>query len=153
MSRHFGFLHLLDLDELPGKGSYPKCEQCRVLVNPAAMGQQSSKTYKEMHAAKLQPKAVSHSAKALEARFFAPGVELERVEVFTYLGRLIEYDGEDTQAVRGNLKKARRVWARISRVLRVENASPRVCGMFYKGTVQSMLLFGSETWCLTPPLP
>ena len=60
------------------------------------------------------------------------------------------YNDDDTQAVRDNLKKAWRIWARISRVLWVENASPRVCGMFYKGTVQSMLLFGSETWCLAP---
>ena len=76
------------------------------------MGHQSSKTCKEMHTAKLQRKAVSDSAKALEAKFFAYGVELERVEVFKYLGRLIAYDDEDTQAVRGNLKKARRVRAR-----------------------------------------
>ena len=68
------------------------------------------------------------------------------MEVFKYLGRLIAYDDEDTQAVRGNLKKARRVWVRISRVLRAENASPRVCGMFYKATVQSVLLFGSDIW-------
>ena len=88
------------------------------------MGHHSSKTCKVMHAAKLQRKAVSDSAKALEAKFFAYGVELERVEVFKYLGRLITYDDEDTQAVRGNLKKARRVWAQISRVLRAENTLP-----------------------------
>ena len=35
-------------------------------------------------------------------------------------------------------------------VLWAENASPRVCGMFYRATVQSVLLFGSETWVLTP---
>ena len=35
-------------------------------------------------------------------------------------------------------------------MLRAENASPRVCGMFYKATVQAVLLFGSETWNLTP---
>ena len=46
--------------------------------------------------------------------------------------------------------KARRVWARISRVLRAENASARVCGMFYNATVQSVLLFGSKTWVLSP---
>ena len=102
------------------------------------------------HGALLQRKAVSDSAKALEAKFFAYGVELERVEVFKYLGRLIAYDDEDTHAVRGNLKKAWRVWALISHVLRAENASPRVCGIFYKATVQSVLLFGSETWCLAP---
>ena len=35
-------------------------------------------------------------------------------------------------------------------MLRAENASPRLCGMFYKATVQAMLLFGSETWNLSP---
>ena len=41
----------------------------------------------------------------------------------------------------------------ISRaVLRAENASPCVCRMFYKATatVQAVLLYGSETWNLTP---
>ena len=32
----------------------------------------------------------------------------------------------------------------------MENASTRLCGMFYKATVQSVLLFGSETWVLSP---
>ena len=50
--------------------------------------------------------------------------------IYKYLERLIAYDDEDTQAVRGNLKKAWRVWARILHVLRAENASPRVCGTF-----------------------
>ena len=95
MRRHFGFLHPLDLVKLPGEGSYPKCKQYGVHVNPATMGNQSSKTCKNMHATKLQRKVVSDSAKALEAKFFAYGVELERVEVFKYLGRLIAYDDED----------------------------------------------------------
>ena len=72
------------------------------------------------------------------------------MEVFKYLRRLIPIDNDDTQVVRRNLAKARRVWARISRVLRSENASTRVCGMFYKATVQSVLLFASKTWVLSP---
>jgi hypothetical protein len=38
--------------------------------------------------------------------FTAYGDKLERVEVFKYLGRLLAYDDNDTQAVRNNLKKA-----------------------------------------------
>ena len=109
MRRGFGFPHLLDLVKLPREGIYLKCERCRVQVNPAAMRHQYSKTCKIIHTAKLQRKAVSDSAKALEAKFFAYSVELERVEDFKYLGRLIAYNNEDTQAVRGSLKKARRV--------------------------------------------
>ena len=85
-----------------------------------------------MLAARLQWKAVSDSDVAMDAKFYAYGEELERVEVFKYLGRLIAFDNDDNQAVRGNLTKARRVWARISLFLRAENASAHVRGMFYK---------------------
>jgi hypothetical protein len=34
--------------------------------------------------------------------------------------------------------------------LRAENAAPKVCGVFYKATVQAVLLFGSEMWKLSP---
>ena len=119
-------------------------------VRPAATGHQATKSCNAMHATRLQREAVSDSAVAMDAKFYAYREELERVEVFKYLGRLITFDDDDTQAVRGNLKKARRVWERISRGLREENAYARVCGMFYKATVQAVLLFGIETWCLAP---
>jgi hypothetical protein len=35
-------------------------------------------------------------------------------------------------------------------MIRAENASPPVCGVFYKATVHRILLFGSETWNLSP---
>jgi len=98
----------------------------------------------------MQHEAAVKAGRALDRGFTAYGDELERVEVFRYLGRLLAFDDNNLQAVRSNLKKARHVWARILRVLRADNASPRVCGMFYKATVQAVLLFGSETWCLTP---
>jgi hypothetical protein len=46
--------------------------------------------------------------------------------------------------------KARKSWALVSRVLRAENALPKVCGVFYKAVVLAVLLFGSETWKLSP---
>ena len=59
------------------------------------------------------------------------------------------YNDNDAQALNMQLQKAQKNWARISYVLRAENALPRVCGMFYKATVQAVLLFGSETWTTT----
>jgi hypothetical protein len=96
-------------------------------------------------ARKVQHAAAEHAHLALSQTFTAYGEELERVEVFKYLGRLVVYDNNDTQAVRGNLKKTCSIWARLSGTIRAENASPRVCGVFYKATVKSILLFGSET--------
>ena len=74
---------------------------------------------------------------------------LEKVEVFKYLGRLLAQDDDDVQAVRLQIRKARGVWARVSQVLRAENTTPRVAAKFYKAVVQSVLLYGSETWNLS----
>jgi hypothetical protein len=35
-------------------------------------------------------------------------------------------------------------------MIRAENAPPHACSKFYKATVQSILLFGSKTWNLSP---
>ncbi len=72
------------------------------------------------------------------------------MEVFKYLGWLIAHDDVDTQAMQSNLRRARGCWAWISRVLRAENASSQTSGMFYKATIQVVLLYGSETWSLLP---
>ena len=72
------------------------------------------------------------------------------MEAFQYLGRLLAYNDNDSHAIHSSLKKARGCRARILRVLRAGNAFLRVCTMFHKATVHAMLLFGSETWNLTP---
>eukprot|EP00957_Ditylum_brightwellii_P189238 14403925-Ditylum_brightwellii.AAC.1 len=59
-------------------------------------------------------------------------------------------DDTDSRAIHSNMQKAQGVWDRVSRVLRGENASPRVCGTFYCATVQAVLLYGSESWNITP---
>ncbi len=99
---------------------------------------------------RCQHAAAARSQRALDHVFTYNGDELDRVEVFKYLGWLIMHDDINTQAMQSNLRKARGCWARILRVLRAENASPWTSGMFYKGTIQAVLLYGSETWSLPP---
>ncbi len=48
---------------------------------------------------------------------------LKQVLVFNYLGCLLACNSNDTQAMRSNLKKAQKCWARNSHVLRAENAA------------------------------
>ena len=60
---------------------------------------------------------------AVQQTFTAYGDELERVEVFKYLGCLRAFDDNDIMVVWASLKKARKCWARVSKVLRAENAS------------------------------
>ncbi len=105
---------------------------------------------KDRVARKVQHAAAEHVHLALQNTFTVYGEGLERVEVFKYLDRLLAYDKNDSQAVCGNLKKAQGIWARISHMLRAENAFSRVYSIFYKAIVQSILLFGSETWNFSP---
>ncbi len=79
-----------------------------------------------------QHAAAVTSQKALDQRFCLNRRELEQVEDFRYLGRLVSFDDNDARAVNANLRKARKCWMRLSRLLRAENASPRVCGMFLR---------------------
>ncbi len=79
----------------------------------------------------MQHEIAATTQQSLQTCFLAYGEELERVEVFKYLGWLLAHDDNNTQAIWANLAKAREAWARVSRVLRAENASPKVCGGFF----------------------
>ena len=54
--------------------------------------------------------------------------ELERLEVFNYLGRLIVYNDANIKAMQSNLRKARGCWAQILCVLRAEMLHSRCVG-------------------------
>ena len=86
--------------------------------------------------------------RALEAY----GDQLESVPRFTYLGRVMTVGDDDWPAVAGNLSKARRSWGKLQRILGREGATARIPGAFFKGVVQQVLLFGAETWVVTPSM-
>ena len=50
----------------------------------------------------------------------------------------------------GNLRKLRKSWEHFSVILVQEGSKPRVLGVLFKAVVQVVLLFGSETWVMTP---
>ncbi len=60
-------------------------------------------------ARRVQHAAAERTHLSLSQKFTAYGKELERVEVFKYLGHVLAYNNNNAQAVRGNLKKARAV--------------------------------------------
>ena len=153
LRRHFNERHSRDLVDVPGEGILPKCELCGMQTNFAyAPRHEQSQYCQQTTTRRRQHGNAVGAARALEESFSAYGVELETVESFKYLGRVMRYDDNDAEAVRTNLRKARATWGRLSKVTRSENASSRVCGMFYKATVQAVLLFGSESWSVTPAI-
>ena len=49
-----------------------------------------------------------------------------------------------------NLQKARKRWAWFSRITGQYGADPWTDGTFYKAVVQVTLLFGADTWVMSP---
>jgi len=149
MRRHFRDVHPKDLVQLQHEGFYPWCERCGMQCNPSYPTDINTKECRAGTERQHQrDMAVVRSALALCEQFHVHGQVLERVEVYKYLGRLLSQDDEDVQAVCAQIRKARATWARVS-VLRAQNATPRISAKFYVAVVQSLLLYGSETWVLS----
>ena len=56
----------------------------------------------------------------------------------------------DWPGVVGNLQKARKIWRKLSQILSREGADPKVSGNIFKAVTHAVLLFGAETWVITP---
>lgn len=83
---------------------------------------------------------------AREVVLTACGTPIESVPAFKHLRRLLTPTDDDRPSLHKNLAKAGKQLGIVSRVLVREGSNPRTMGMFYKAVVQSVLLFGSETW-------
>ena len=78
------------------------------------------------------------------------GEQLQTVPRFKYLGRILTEGDDDWPAVAENLEKARKIWGRLQGILSREGATKQVLGNFFKVVVQQVLLFGAETWVVSP---
>ena len=85
-----------------------------------------------------------------ERAFEAYGKPLETVATFKYLERVMTEGDDNWPAVARNLVKARKSWGRLSRILIREGADKRLSGNLFKTVVHAVLLFGAETWVMTP---
>ena len=99
-----------------------------------------------------QRRAAAEGRRGSEVVFTIYGKPLPRVDTFKYLGRPIASNDDDWPALYRNLTRARRKWGMVRRVLTREGATPAISGMFYKAIVQSILLYGCETWTITPAM-
>ena len=67
-----------------------------------------------------------------------------------YLGRTLSSSDIDLPVVEQNLQNAQGKWGRLAKIWGREGADRRMTGRFYVVVVQAVLIFGSETWVLTP---
>ena len=67
-----------------------------------------------------------------------------------YLGRVISVTDDDWTAMVRKLAQAKTVWSRMLRILIREGATPQVYGLFFNAVIQLLLIFGVESWVVTP---
>ena len=84
--------------------------------------------------------------------FSAYGCPLDMATSFKYLGQVISAVDNDLPVVVGNLDNAQEVWRRLMWTLGREGVAPPVSGFLFKAVVQSVLIFGAETWVVTPQM-
>ena len=150
MRWHFSYRHRGHKVAVAGE-CYRKCRLCGMQVSMAGTSvHEASATCKRATAARRQYTVAAASRAALGCTFTAYGEVLKSVRQFKYLGRIVSYDNNDTPAIRRNIKRARRQWGQFRKVLERESVPPRVAGMFYQAAVASVLLYGSESWVVSP---
>ncbi len=142
---HFNYCHPQDLVVIPSKGTVPllKCERCGMQTECGALYRRHQRTQlcQDGWDRKVQHEAAETTKIALAQLFTLYRDKLERVEVLKYLGRLLAYNDNVTQAMWGKPGKTRKSWGQASCVLRVENTLPKVCGMFYTATIGSAIIW------------
>jgi hypothetical protein len=149
--RHFLYRHYHDMIIIMEEGRLPRCPECGMFCTLLAL----AGTHRESAICKKGAKSNKQQMRdlqciqALRRTFTIRAQPIETVTNFTYLGRVITSRDDDWLAARSNLHKAWNRWTMISRVLARKTASHRISALFYKATIQTILLYGSETWVIT----
>ena len=82
----------------------------------------------------------------VEAIEIMPGVELECVDKFCYLGDMLGAGGGVEEASRARVRSAWAKFRELAPILTARGASLLVKGKVYRACVQSVMIYGSETW-------
>ena len=150
-ARHPGHIvHIVEESPAP----FPKCYRCDLQSPPTNLNERHYRSAAcQLGRQRKQQRAAMVSAKRAAAVSFTVGQQdLDQADDFCYLGRILLSNNSDWATLYKNIKKARQQWGKLVRVLKQDGASPRAFGMFYKAVVQSVLLYGVETWTITDPM-
>ena len=71
---------------------------------------------------------------------------------FKYFGRVLTASDENWPAAVSNLRKVQKRWVQLSKILGREGDDPWTSGNFYEAVLQATLLFGTETWAISPSI-
>jgi len=77
---------------------------------------------------------------------FSEGVEVERVEGFTYLGHWMDSNGSIESEINIRINKASRSWAALARAFMSRELSSRTKSKLFRSVIIPTLTYGAETW-------
>ena len=151
--RHMAARHPMDEVIVVGHPGYNKCPDCQQYVKGATpstrhLRSELCKQGKKRWKARLAAEELATQLGNLPT-FYVEGEPIERVENFTYLGRVVTSTDDDLQACLRNLAKAKAKWGALSRLLIKDGASCAYRSRIYLVVVSTVLLYGAETWVLT----
>ena len=149
MRKHFRNRHSEDTIIIADEGLLPQCPKCGLFQKCVDAKHQESLDCKRFAAIKEKREQAKEQARASEFIFTISGNPIKSTREFKYLGRILNEKDSDQPAIMYNLQRAREKWSRIGRILSKKGASPKAMGTFYKTIVQSVLLYGSETWTIS----
>ena len=156
MRTHFCSKHWADTVCIPAEypEPYPHCELCGLQLPHASLTPHHfhTKVCLDGQDRRRRRVAVQECKLAASARFLINGETLVQVPSFCYLGRIIHEDNSDWPALYHNIKKAQKRWGMVVRILEKDGATLHAKGMFYVAIIQSILLYGVETWTVTPTM-
>ena len=131
---------------------HPQCPCCNILVTCTALNGRQPKTAqcKKGEEINRHGMAAEELQESTEHYFRSYELELTLVTSFKFLDRIIMYLDRDWPTVVRNLGKAQKKCYRLTRILVREGANTRVSGTFFNMVAQSVLIFGSYIWVMTP---
>ena len=152
LRRHISFRHPeAEIQYLDGP-DYAKCDRCciqvQVPISARHYGTAACQAGNLRRIARIQQEQAA-TAVAAPPTFLVGTKQLNMVDEFKYLGRVVACNDSDLAACLRNLARARAKWGEISRVLQRKGASIPTTARFYMVIVSAVLLYGSETWAVT----
>ena len=150
---HFMHWHVLDtvviLEEV--NIHHPRCPRCIMLFPCHTLNRSHPATVQcAIGAERTIRRLAEEELRGISERAFeAYGTPLENVTAFKCRGRMMTAVNDDWLSVVGSLHKARKSWGQFCRFCSGRGRIRR-CRDIFKAATQAMLLFGAETWVITP---
>ena len=143
--RHFCLKHPLADIVITGDEQAEKCELCGMKARN--MGRhRNSVTCRKGQERRSFERRQDEQKEAEGVEIKMNGITIERVREFKYLGRILTEDDNDTPCIEDRLKKARRQWNCVAKILKQEGADAKTMAKFYIAVVQAVLLYGADSW-------